>query len=76
LVETFQTAKFQLTRATSLDQRAAWLKERIEARESRLEDRRAQQVTQSGTRGEDPRERLARLRAHRARKDATPNQEP
>lgn len=76
LVETFQAAKFQLTQIHGLDQRAAWLKERIEARKSRLEARRAQQTTQPGTRGEDPRERLARLRAQRARKDVTPGQKP
>lgn len=70
LVQTFRDAKIQLAHAQGQDHRAAWLKGRFEAREARLAQLKAlrenrHQSARDPLRREDPRERLARLKARR-----------
>lgn len=68
LVARFRAAKVALAETQALDLRARWLQGRFRAHEARLDARKTQTETQPGARREDPRERLARLRAHRAGK--------
>ena len=70
LVQTFRAAKTELAHAQGQDHRAAWLKGRFEAREARLEQLKIQrenryQSARDQLRREDPRARLARLKARR-----------
>ena len=70
LVARFRAAKTTLAEIQALDARALWLKGRLRAHETRLDARKTHAEAQPATRREDPRERLARLRAHRAAKSA------
>ncbi|HET7687381.1 MAG TPA: electron transport complex subunit RsxC [Candidatus Macondimonas sp.] len=70
LVQTFRDAKTELAHAQGQDHRAAWLKGRFEARAARLEQLKTlrenrHQSARDQLRREDPRERLARLKARR-----------
>ena len=70
LVARFRAAKVALAEVQALDARARWLKGRFVAHETRLDTRKAHAEAQPAARREDPRARLARLRAHRTHKDA------
>ena len=70
LVARFRAAKVALAGVQALDTRAGWLKGRFHAHETRLDTRKTNAEAQPAARREDPRERLARLRTHRARKGA------
>ncbi len=70
LVARFRAAKAALAEVQVLDLRARWLKDRFVAHGARLDARTARAAEETALRREDPRARLARLRAHRARKDA------
>ena len=76
LVQTFRAAKSELAHAQGQDHRAVWLKSRFEARAARLEQLKTlrenrHQSARDQLRREDPRERLARLKARR-QTDNTP----
>lgn len=77
LVQTFRDAKTQLAHAQGQDHRAAWLKHRFEAREARLAQLKIlrenrHQSARDRLQREDPRERLARLKARR-QSDGSPS---